>query len=94
MPVNDTCAQCGDEGERPEQISRRRALSRVSMALGAVSAALVAWPVGAQFTGASDWWQDPAGYVQAIIERLGAMWPLVAPTIDTLFAGEPQVSDA
>ena len=45
MPVNDTCAECGDEGERPEQISRRRALSRVSMALGAVSAALVAWPI-------------------------------------------------
>ncbi len=53
-----------------------------------------AWPVGAQFTGASDWWQDPAGYVETIIEKLFAVWPMVAPAIDNLFAGEPRASDA
>ena len=45
MPESDACAECGTDTDGATSISRRRVLSRLTVALGAVSAALVAWPI-------------------------------------------------
>ena len=50
------------------------------------------WPVGGRATAAPDWWKDPDAWVGGIAGQLAAAWPLVAPHIDDVLAGEPQVS--
>lgn len=51
------------------------------------------WPVGARVTGPPDWWQDTAGWIDGLVERLVAAWPIVAPRLDVALAGTPGVSD-
>ena len=50
------------------------------------------WPVGARVNAAPDWWKDPAGWLDRVVERLAASWPLVAPKVDEALGVEPGVS--
>ncbi len=50
------------------------------------------WPVGARVTAAPDWWRDPEGWINGIVEGLAAAWPLLAPRIDDALRGESEVS--
>ena len=50
------------------------------------------WPVGAMVQAPADWWKDAEGWLDGIISRLVAAWPLVAPKIDEALGVEPGVS--
>jgi hypothetical protein len=45
------------------------------------------WPVGARVTAGPDWWRDPDGWINGIVENLAATWPLLAPRIDDALRG-------
>ncbi len=52
------------------------------------------WPVGGFLTSERDWWQAPTAWIEGIVDRLAATWPLVAPAIDEVLRGvDWQVSD-
>lgn len=51
------------------------------------------WPVGNFVTLNTTWWSESAGWIDAIVDKLGQTWPLVVPAIDRVFGGESQVSD-
>ncbi len=44
------------------------------------------WPVGARLSAEPDWWHDPEGWVNGIVENLACAWPLLAPAIDDALA--------
>lgn len=51
------------------------------------------WPVGARVPGSTDWWMTPTAWVEGIIDRLAAAWPLVAPALDLVLTSEPGIRD-
>lgn len=45
------------------------------------------WPIGGYMTSPHDWWQAPDVWIESIVDRLAATWPLVAPEIDEALRG-------
>lgn len=45
------------------------------------------WPIGGYMTSPHDWWQAPDAWIESIVDRLAATWPLVAPAIDEVLRG-------
>jgi hypothetical protein len=52
------------------------------------------WPVGAYEAAATDWWRQPSAWIESIVERLTAIWPVVAPHIDEVLSPGRQSSTA
>jgi hypothetical protein len=44
------------------------------------------WPVGVRVVGPPDWWTDPTRWLDGVMERLIAAWPIVAPRLDEILA--------
>lgn len=50
------------------------------------------WPVGGYDSAPADWWRDPNGWLEGIVERVTTLWPLVAPHIDAVLPDNWQVT--
>lgn len=52
------------------------------------------WPVGRRVSATADWWREPEAWIATIVDLAAETWPLIAPYVDQLLPGEPQVSRA
>lgn len=44
------------------------------------------WPVGTRTAIDRDWWRDPDAWLATVVDQVVTLWPLVAPSIDSVLA--------